>query len=228
MHRPEWDRFLGCIAAGGFASGDCVVVGSWRDSPLGSFVDVMWVRPDGERILLAPTPAVAELVADLYRFDRVMIVPVTGGWDGGAVAVAAGPLRVRLEVGPRDWRSWVFASRPAWLRRRPWWVALEDRLGRPVVGALIGGAEGVRAVGVAPGGQRECYSADDWRPVTRGSLAVDGVDAGALGPLRPNLGIGLSAFPNRPALVHVCTLVERACEDHRPSPPVAPHEEPVP
>ena len=90
-----WDRFRGCIAAAGFAAGDAVVVGAWRTSPFGSFVDVMWVRPDGTRVLLAPSPPVADYVASLYSFDEVVATPVRGGWDGAAVGVEAGPLRVR-------------------------------------------------------------------------------------------------------------------------------------
>jgi hypothetical protein len=50
---------------------------------------------------------------------------------------------------------------------------------------------------------------DDWRPVVDGSLSVDGRDAGPLTDLRADLGIGLSSFPTRPAVVHVGTLVER-------------------
>lgn len=205
----RWDRFAGCIAAGGFAAGDDVVVGAWRTSPLGRLVDVMWVRPDGERVLLVPDEAARAYVAGLYAFDRTEVVPVRGGWDGGLVTVEAGPLRVRLVAGPRDWRSWLFAARPRPLRRSASWIALEDVLGRPLVGHLIGGAQGVRAAGVAPGGQRERYGIDDWRPVIDGALAVDGEDRGALRPLRPDLGVGLSSFPRQPAVVHVGTLIER-------------------
>jgi hypothetical protein len=205
----SWDVFTGCITAGGFASGDCVVVGAWRSSPLGRLVDVMWVRPDGERVLLAPTAEARDYVADLYAFDRAEVVPLRGGWDGGGIAVEAGPLRVRMVAGRRDWRSLLFAARPRVLRRSPTWIRVEDVVGRPFVGALIGGADGVRAAGVAPGGQRERYGVDDWRPVVDGSLSVDGRDAGPLTDLRADLGIGLSSFPTRPAVVHVGTLVER-------------------
>lgn len=204
----DLDVFTGCIAAGGFRAGDTVVVGCWRRSPLGRLVDVMWVRPDGERVLLAPSAAAAVYVSTLYAFDRTEVVDIEGGFDGSAVAVCAGPLRVRLEAGPRDWRSWLFALRPRPLRRSPAWIGFEDRLARPFVGRIIGGADGVRAAGVAPGGQREWYGVDDYRPVTAGRLEVAGHDAGDLTALRPDLGIGLSTFPTVPAVVHVGTLIE--------------------
>ena len=203
-----YHRFVGCICAAGFASGDCVVVGAWRSSPLGSFVDVMWVGPDGTRVLLAPRPDVAEYVSALYTFDRVETVAITGGFDGRCVAVAAGPLRLRMESAPRDWRSWLFAARPKQLRRSPAWIALEDRLARPFVGRIIGGAQGVRAAGTAPGGQREWYGVEDYRRVTAASLTIDGRDAGGMAMLRADLGVGLSAFPTVPAIVHVATVIK--------------------
>lgn len=204
------DRFVGCIAGAAFASGDTVVVGAWRESPFGQFVDVMWVRPDGRRVLLAPTPDTARYVSTLYSFDSVVQAPIEGGWDGHAVAVCAGALRVRMVGNPRGARSWLFAIRPRPLRRSPAWISLEDRLARPWVGRIIGGADGVHAAGVAPGGQREFYGIEDYRTVADAVLSVDGVDAGEVRDLPGDLGIGLSSFPTRPAVVHVATLVERA------------------
>ena len=202
------DRFVGCIAGAAFESGDAVIVGAWRSSPLGQFVDVMWVRPDGCRVLLAPTTAVGDYVGGLYSFDEVIVTPVRGGWDGRAVAVESGPLRVRMLAAPRDLRSWLFAIRPRRLRESPVWIGIEDRLARPVVGRIIGGAQGVRAAGVAPGGQREFYGIADYRGVDGATLTVGGTDAGAARDLPADLGIGLSSFPTVPAVVHVTTLVE--------------------
>lgn len=196
------------IAAAGFAAGEQVVIGLWRRSPLGAFVDVMWVRPDGERVLLAPSAEVAEYVTSLYRFERAEVVPIAGGWDGRAVDVRAGHLHVSLEPGRRDWRSWMFAVRPMSLRRSPAWLTIEDRLVAPLGGAVLGGTTGVRLAGRAPGGQREWYGIDDYRPLVRGRLTVDGRDAGALTDLRPGLGVGLSDFPTRPALAYVETLID--------------------
>jgi hypothetical protein len=212
-HHRRWsarglDRFSGLIAAGGSTSGEQVVVGMWRRSPLGRAIDAMWVRPDGERILLAPSPEVAEYVAGLYTFERVEVVPIRGGFDGRRVELTAGPLVVTLEPGPRDLRSWLFALRPGPLRRAPVWIEVEDRLVRPLGGPLLGGADGVRLAGRAPGGQREWYGIADYRPLRGGRFEVAGVDAGRLAPLRAGLGVGLSDFPTVPALVAVDTLIE--------------------
>lgn len=202
------DRFTGMIAATGSASGHTFVVGAWRGSPLGRFVDVMWVRPDGRRVLLAPSEEVRRYVAGLYTFEDTEVVPIRGGWTGDAVVVDAGPVSLRLPAGGRDWRSWLFAARPRPLRRAPAWLQLEDALVAPLGSLLLGGADGVRLAGRAPGGQREWYSIDDYRPLRGGTVTVDGRDVGPPGPLRSGLGVGLSDFPTEPALVSVVTLVE--------------------
>lgn len=201
------DLFEGAITATGFASGDAVVLGTWARSPFGMVADVMWRRPDGTRVLLAPTSALADYVAGLYTFDEVAVVPVRARLLADAATVSAGPLSVRMGLAPRDWRSWLFALRPRPLRRSPRWIALEDRLARPFVGLVIGGGSGVRAAGIAPGGQEEFYGTDDWRALAWASGTCDGTDLGPMAPLPADLGVGLSAFPTQPASVRVGTLI---------------------
>ncbi len=70
-------RFRGRIAGVGSTSGTRVVVGWWHESPFGPFADVMVETAAGHRVLLAPTPEVAELVATTYTFDEVRLEPVT-------------------------------------------------------------------------------------------------------------------------------------------------------
>ena len=213
--RADLDRFHGRITAAAFASGEQLVIGAWHGSPFGPFADVMWVRPDGHRVLLAPSDEIAGYVGSLYAFDEVRVVPVIGRATATSVAVDAGPVEVRLTAGPRTWRSWVFAARPRRLRRWPGWIEFEDRLVGPLGSFLLGGAPGVRLAGRTPGGVREWYSIDDHRPVVAGALRIDGVDAGVLSELRPGLGVGLSDFPDAPASVTLTTLIEPAVD--RPS-----------
>jgi hypothetical protein len=130
------------------------------------------------------------------------------GWTGDDVEVEAGPLTVRLHAGARDWRSWLFAARPRLLRRSPAWLSLEDALVEPLGGRLLGGVDGVHLAGRAPGGQREWYGIDDYRPLTAASVSVEGGDVGHLAPLRPHLGVGRSSFPTVPAWFAVTTLIE--------------------
>ena len=73
-------RFSGQIAGMGSEEGTRVVIGRWADSPFGSFADVMIERPDGHRVLLAPTTQVATFVAQTYTFDEVQSWLTTAGY----------------------------------------------------------------------------------------------------------------------------------------------------
>ena len=109
-------ELTGRIGAAGFASGDRMVVGVWTSGPLGPMTDVMWARPDGERVLLAPDEPVAEFIASVYRFERVEVVPVRGGWNGRTLEVSAGAVSIRLVTG-RGWRLPPPSLRPPWFTR---------------------------------------------------------------------------------------------------------------
>jgi hypothetical protein len=189
-------ELIGVIGAAGFASGDRIVVGAWAAGPLGPMTDVMWARPGGERVLLAPSRPVADFITAAYRFDRIEVVDVRGGWDAASstVAVGAGPLSIRLVAG-RGWPLPPRALRPPWVTRY-------------VEGPIARLALQVRAYGVTPTGAREWYRADRWRPVVAGSAAVDGVDLGALGPVDPPCRFGFSEPPKRPSVTEVRPLLE--------------------
>ncbi|MDX1659557.1 MAG: hypothetical protein R3343_12110 [Nitriliruptorales bacterium] len=206
--RGSLDRFEGCIAGARFRSGDQVVVGLWRRSPLGGFADVMWLTPGGERVLLAPGGDIADYVSDLYSFDDVRVAEVRSAWDGTMLEVRADPLGLQLEIGEPSWRSRVFELRPRWLRRQRWWIELENRLVGPLGELLLEGADGVRLAGTTRSGRREWYSVDGHRPVVAGKLSVHGRDAGALEAMQPGLGVGISDFPTEPAVVEVVTFIE--------------------
>jgi hypothetical protein len=176
----------GVIASAGFASGDRVVLGLWDDGPLGPMRDVMWARPDGTRVLLAPDRRVARFITAVYGFDEVHVVPFRGHRDARAIALDAGPVAVRLAAGG----AVSFPPRPAWVTRY-----LEAPVARRVLG--------VETYGRSPTGVREWYRTVRYRPIRWGRLAVDGVDAGPPGPVRPPLGVGFSEPPARPAAVEV-------------------------
>ena len=199
----------GTIAAAGFSSGDRFVVGVWEEGPLGPMTDVMWANASGRRTLLAPSDDVATFIAGIYRFDRVVVVPVTlRDARPDRLHLLAGALEIELEGG-RALR--LFALRPRWLARSPTWVRIENAILRPLVaGLVLKGASRVRAYGRTPSGVREWYRIDAYRPVVRGSARLDGEDLGEIAPLHPPAGFGFSEFPRRPALVRCSPLLEGA------------------
>ncbi|WP_265521596.1 hypothetical protein [Oerskovia flava] len=215
-------RFSGHIAGWGTESGTRVVVGRWDTSPLGAFADVMVEHPDGERVLLAPTPEVADLVATTYRFDRVEIVPVSVGGvpvdappqvHGPRVPrtpwhVTAGPLTATLTLGRRTALGTLLHLVPRPVTTSPRFTALSDPLARVLL-------HGVRTRGTAGGDRVEHYGASDVRTIVGATTTWDGQDLGALRPVDPPVRFGFGSAPEHPAVTRIVTTIvsERAASE---------------
>lgn len=155
--------------------------------------DVMWAQPDGRRVLLAPSEAVAAFVTAVYRFDHV---------DIGAVEVETTPDGLRVDAGCL--RMTVTAGR--------WWPIPLTFLRTPAVTRYIEGpiaraVMGVHTYGITPSGVHEWYQADSYRSLVTGSASRDRHDLGPMGPLEPSLGVGVSEPPRRPSIVGVRPLL---------------------
>jgi hypothetical protein len=177
----------GTISSAGFESGDRFVVGRWLRSPVGTTIDVMWARPDGHRVLLAPDDRTAEFVTAVYSFDEVRLVDFTTDASVQHLDVVAGPVELRLDSG-RPWR--IPFRRPRWFTRL-------------VEAPIARAAMGVQCYGVSPTGVTEWYQADALRWVTAGRARLDGRDLGSLTSVAPVCGFGFSEPPARPSIVEV-------------------------
>jgi len=151
--------------------------------------DVMWARPDGERVLLVDRPAAGRFISAVYRFDRVEVVDLGGAADVRSLHLRAGPVELDLRAG-RGWRLPLPRLRTAGVTR---WVE----------GPVARAAMGVRTFGVSPTGVREWYRADEYRPVVAATAKVDGAVRGGLVPFAVPAGFGFSEPPRRPAMVRV-------------------------
>jgi hypothetical protein len=196
--------FDGHIMGASFASGDRIVAGRWFRSPFGAFADVMWCRPDGRRVLLAPDERVRDFVAGHYAFDQMAIEDVRVERAGnGEIEAIAGPVRLVLRARPRGPASMLIAMRPRRLRTWRPWIAVEDRVVRPLVQPLFAAA-GARTTGVTFAGAREWYAIHDLREADA-EASIDGVDLGAPAACEP-AGFGFSEFPSQPAIVRVTSM----------------------
>jgi hypothetical protein len=193
-------RFDGWIAGLGTASGTRIVLGHWPRSPFGPFSDVMLERPDGERLLLAPTRRTAEFVGGTYVFDTVRVVPVRVRVADRTWSVTAGPLDLRFVTGRRRLLGLLLCAVPDVLAGRPGWCTLTSLPARVLL-------PGVRTRGSARGSRREWYGARDLRPIHAVSAAFDGDDLGAMAPVVPPVRFGFGSVPRRPALTRVTTTV---------------------
>ncbi len=193
-------RFSGQIAGVGSAEGTRVVIGRWTESPFGTFADVMIERPDGHRVLLAPTLQVATFVAQTYTFDEVRVHEVAVRDAGAGWRVEAGELRLTLTIGRRAALGWLLHAIPEPVATSATWAAMVDPIARVAL-------RGVRTRGVARPGRREWYAATDLAHITSLNATFDGQDLGALAPVDPPCRFGFSSTPRTPSVTTVVTTV---------------------
>ncbi|MEO7837692.1 MAG: pyridoxamine 5'-phosphate oxidase family protein [Acidimicrobiales bacterium] len=156
--------------------------------------DIMWARPDGERVLLADGWPAAAFISAVYQFDRVEVVDFEGESSDRRLRLRAGPVALDFTAGG-GWRLPFGGFRPPGFTR---WIE----------GPVARAAVGVRTYGTTPSGVREWYRADEYRPLATGSASVDGVDAGRMVGFDTPAGFGFSEPPRRPAMVKVRPLLE--------------------
>ena len=160
-------------------------------------------RPDGERLLLAPTRETADFVSGTYVFDSVLVVPVDVRVADETWRVTAGPLDLRFTTGRRRLLGLLLCAVPAVLARRPAWCTLTSLPARLLL-------PGVRTRGSARAGRREWYGARDLRPIRAVSALFEGTDLGALSSVAPPVRFGFGSVPAEPSLTRVTTTVDPA------------------
>src|SRR4051794_4262454 len=135
-------------------------------------------RPDGHRMLLAPTDRVAEFVAGTYTFDEVCRVPVDTAAVGDRWTVRAGPLDLGFTVGRRPPLGGLLRAVPRRLATDPRWITAIDV-------AAGGVLPGVRPGGGGGRGRREYSAALDLHRIPGGGGGGEGADQGGLTPVDP-------------------------------------------
>jgi hypothetical protein len=198
---PVRERYQGRIAGVGTTSGTRLVVGNWAHTPLGRFADVMVERPDGHRVLLAPSEAVRDVIEATYVFDEVRVEPVSVTEAGPSWEVTSPSLSLRIGYGRRSALGWLLRAVPPRLATSTRWARLVD----PVAARVL---DGVRTRGEAREGRREWYGATDLRLVTSAAGSFDGAPLGSLAPVDPPCRFGFSSTPRTPSVTSVTTTIE--------------------
>lgn len=194
-------RFDGAIAGLGTASGTRIVIGMWPLSPFGPVTDVMLERPDGRRILLAPTEEFAGFLSQEYRFDEVRVEPVLRMRDGRTWMISTDDLALTFTVGGRSALGVALLAVPRTVARSRWWARTVNPIARSAM-------HGVRTRGRTTSGRREWYCVQDLQHVVAADARYEGVDLGELRPVEPPVGFGFSSVPVRPSLVRVLTQIK--------------------
>ena len=113
MSVPKMDNeiFKGRVISSGFQTGDMLVIGDWNDSPHGSFTNLMWAKPDGTRVLIAPSKELGDFVSSLYSFEEVIVSAME-------IERTKNSIEVNCDLG-RVFMQWgmnlpLLFSRPRW------------------------------------------------------------------------------------------------------------------
>lgn len=178
-----------------------MVIGSWQQSPLGTFADVMVEDTDGVRTLLAPTAEVAEFVTQTYTFDHVELGPVISTITADGFTLSAPGLELSATLGEPAPFDWLLRLVPAPLATAPTWL----RVINPIASRLV---RGVQTAGTAGHGRREYYGVRRTRLIASVTGTYLGGELGGLASLEPPVRFGFSSAPPTPQLVSVTTTID--------------------
>ena len=186
------DVFVGRITSTGFSTGDRIVIGDWRESPLGSFTNVMWAKPDGSRVLLSPSEKHAEYVSELYNFEDVEVTDIRVEREKRGVRINGGGLSIRIVWG-------MPFPIPFW---RPLWFisSFEALFGRIIFGT--------RTHGITKNGRREWYSVRSLSRILEAEASVEGDDLGGKSEFEIDACFGFSEPPVMPASITLKSYIE--------------------
>lgn len=199
-YRGSMLSFDGAIAGMGTTSGTRIVVGMWPLSPFGPVTDVMLERPDGHRILLAPTDEFADFLRGEYLVDEVRVEPVLRMRDGRKWMIGTDDLALTFDVGGRSPLGMLLLAVPRTVARSRRWAGAVNPIARTLL-------RGVRTRGKTASGRREWYCAQDMQRITSADIRFEGIDLGGLRPVDPPVGFGYSSVPEQPSLVRVLTQI---------------------
>tara|TARA_B100001094_G_scaffold311311_1_gene346816 strand:+ start:276 stop:851 length:576 start_codon:yes stop_codon:yes gene_type:complete len=185
--------FKGRISSSGFESGDCLVIGDWLESPLGSFTNIMWARSDGTRVLLSPSQEHAKFVSSLYSFDEIKITDIYVERMKRRIKVVTDHLEVSISWG----RSLLLP-----LPRPLWFIAsIENIFGKIFFGS--------KTFGLARDGSKEWYSIRGISKVVSAEAKSQELDFGKMAPNSFSKPFGFSSPPKIPTSIIVNSHIDR-------------------
>jgi|TARA_Y100000996_G_C22546215_1_gene651952 hypothetical protein len=189
----DYDVFSGRITSSSFSSGDVIVVGYWQHSPFGEFCDIMWSKPDGTNVLIAPTSEVANYVSEMYDFDEIITTDIEA-------KITDKKIIVDTELMELDFNLGYGISHPLFMRPL-WFVAtIEYFFGRLFFGTKTHGS--------ANNSKEEWYVVDRYDSIKDGSAVIEGIDLGECCKRTRSAKFGFSEAPIRPASVKVRTFIK--------------------
>jgi len=185
------DIFKGRITSSGFESGDRIVVGAWKESPFGEFTDIMWAKPDGTRVLIAPTQEIVDYVTAMYSFDEVLLEDIiTTGEDRNQ--------KVKSNTMELDF-SWN-RGLPIPFKRSLLFISTVELFFAKLF-------FGTRTYGVTKNNRKEWYAIDRVSHIKKANAKISGKDPGDFTSMNEPCKFGFSEAPKRPSSCEVRTHI---------------------
>tara|TARA_B100000886_G_scaffold226993_1_gene158232 strand:- start:466 stop:1038 length:573 start_codon:yes stop_codon:yes gene_type:complete len=188
----DLEIFAGRITSTGFSSGDRIVIGDWHDSPIGSFTNIMWAKPDGARVLLSPSEEHAKYVSELYNFESVEVTDIAVNRTRRGISIEGGGLSVDISWG-------IALPIPIW--RPLWFIATIEAFFARVL-------FGTKTHGRTKNNRREWYSIRSISRVLNAEASFDGHELGGSESFATNACFGFSEPPSMPASVSLKSYIE--------------------
>ena len=185
------DIFKGRITSSGFESGDRIVVGAWKESPFGEFTDIMWAKPDGTRVLIAPNQEIVDYVTAMYSFDEVLLEDiVTTGEDRNQ--------KVKSNTMELDF-SWN-RGLPIPFKRSLLFISTVELFFAKLF-------FGTRTYGVTKNNRKEWYAIDRVSKIKSATAQISGKGAGKFTHMNEPCKFGFSEAPKKPSSCEVRTHI---------------------
>ena len=185
------DIFSGRITSSGFDSGDRIVVGAWKTSKFGEFTDIMWAKPDGTRVLIAPTQEIADYVTDMYTFDEVILENITTTQGGRNLKINCSSMELEF-----TWNRGF--SIP--FKRSLFFISTVELFFAKLLFST-------RTYGITKNNRKEWYAIDRVSKVVQATAKIKGIDVGSLTPMNEPCKFGFSEAPKKPSSCVVRTHI---------------------
>tara|TARA_X000001036_G_scaffold907_3_gene783 strand:- start:7718 stop:8362 length:645 start_codon:yes stop_codon:yes gene_type:complete len=192
--KKDIEIFKGRVISSGFATGDMVVIGDWKNSPHGPFTNLMWAKPDGTRILIAPSQELGDFVSSLYSFEEVIVSPMEINRTGKSIEVSCDLGSVSMEWG---------MTIPLLFPRPRWFIAnVEAFFARLLFGT--------KTHGTTRNGLKEWYHVRGLSRMKSVTLDLDGRTSNQMTGMAPSACFGFSNPPRMPLSVRVDSHITTA------------------
>ena len=187
------DVFEGRISSCAFESGDKIVIGDWQTSPLGTFTNIMWAKPDGTRVLLSPSKKHADYVSNLYNFEETRVVPISVNRTKRSVSVSTNEFEINL-----SWGRGISLPIP----RPKWFISTVEYM---FAWLLFG----TKTFGRTRNGRKEWYCVKGIAWINKADAELNGTSLEKMGPFCTESCFGFSNPPKRPSSVRVKSMIAK-------------------